>query len=96
MLAKSLVNFTSPILRYIAFAVLVLLAIKFIAEKVKSELEAQYGHFHDIDGEIEHEHEHYLEQLEGRSHIHPHLNPKRVNLSLWKITSCAFFLGFAH
>ena len=25
-----------------------------------------------------------------------HFHPKRVNLNLWKIASCAFFLGFAH
>lgn len=25
-----------------------------------------------------------------------HFHPKRINLSLWKIASCAFFLGFAH
>jgi hypothetical protein len=25
-----------------------------------------------------------------------HFHPKRLNLSLWKIASCAFLLGFAH
>ena len=34
VLASSLINFTSPILKYIAFAALVLLAIKLLTEKV--------------------------------------------------------------
>ncbi len=34
VVASSLINFTSPILRYIAFAALVLLAVKLFMEKV--------------------------------------------------------------
>ena len=94
VVASSLINFTSPILRYIAFAALVLLAIKLFTEKVESELEAQHGHFHDKAEEVEHEHEH--EHPDNGFHAHTHVHPKRVNLSLWKIASCAFFLGFAH
>jgi nickel/cobalt exporter len=94
VVASSLINFTSPILRYIAFAALVLLAIKLFTEKVESELESQHGHFHDNAEEIEHEHAH--EHPETGFHTHLHLHPKRINLSLWKIASCAFFLGFAH
>ena len=96
VVASSLINFTSPILRYIAFAALVLLAVKLLTEKVESELEAQHEHIHDNAGDVEHEHEHYHEQPEVGRHTHPHFHPKRVNLSLWKIASCAFFLGFAH
>ena len=29
-------------------------------------------------------------------HVHEHLHPKRLNMSLWKLASCAFVLGFAH
>ena len=94
VVASSLINFTSPILRYIAFAALVLLAIKLFTEKVESELESQHGHFHDNAEKVEHEHEH--EHTETGFHTHAHFHPKRINLSLWKIASCAFFLGFAH
>jgi len=94
VVASSLINFTSPILRYIAFAALVLLAIKLFTEKVESELESQHGHFHDNAEEFEHEHEH--EHPDTGVHAHTHVHPKRINLSLWKIASCAFFLGFAH
>jgi cytochrome c biogenesis protein CcdA len=94
VVASSLINFTSPILRYIAFVALVLLAIKLFTEKVESELESQHGHFHDNAEKVEHEHEH--EHPETGFHSHLHFHPKRMNLSLWKIASCAFFLGFAH
>jgi nickel/cobalt exporter len=94
VVASSLINFTSPILTYIAFAALVLLAIKLLTEKVESELESQHGHFHDNAEEVEHEHQH--EHPETGFHTHLHFHPKRINLSLWKIASCAFFLGFAH
>ncbi|MGB9915468.1 MAG: nickel/cobalt transporter [Candidatus Bathyarchaeales archaeon] len=92
--ASALINFTSPILKYIAFVALVLLAVKFFMEKTESELESQHWHFHDNTEDIEHEHEH--EHPDIGWHIHPHFHPKRMNLSLWKIASCAFFLGFAH
>jgi nickel/cobalt exporter len=92
--ASSLINFTSPILRYIAFVALVLLAIKLFTEKVESESESQHGHFHDNAEEFEQEHQH--EHTETGFHSHMHFHPKRINLSLWKIASCAFFLGFAH
>ncbi|MFH0897612.1 MAG: nickel/cobalt transporter [Candidatus Bathyarchaeota archaeon] len=94
VVASSLINFTSPILRYIAFVALVLLAIKLFTEKVESELESQHEHFHDNAEKVEHEHEH--EHTETGFHSHLHFHPKRINLSLWKIASCAFFLGFAH
>jgi cytochrome c biogenesis protein CcdA len=93
-LVSPLVNFTSPILKYFAFAVLVVLAVKLMLEKVDGELESQHGHFHDNAQEIEHQHEH--EHLGMGCHIHMHLHPKRVILNLRKIASCAFFLGFAH
>jgi ABC-type nickel/cobalt efflux system permease component RcnA len=94
LLASSLINFTSSILRYIAFAALVLLAFKLLTGKVKDEFETQHGHFHDNAEDVEHEHEHEHPKV-GR-HTHVHFHPKRIFLSLWKIASCAFFLGFAH
>jgi nickel/cobalt transporter (NicO) family protein len=88
-LASSFVNFTSPLLKYVAFAVLVVLAVKLMLEKADD----QHGHFHDNPQNLEHEHEH--EHPDGL-HTHMHCHTKRAVLSLRKIASCAFFLGFAH
>jgi len=93
-LASSFVNFTSPILKYVAFAALIVLAVKLFLEKVDDQLENQHGHFHDNAQNLEHEHEH--EHPDVFVHTHIHFHPKRVILSLRKIASCAFFLGFAH
>ena len=93
-LASSFVNFTSPILKYVAFAALIVLAVKLFLEKVDDQLENQHGHFHDNAQNLEHEHEHEHPHVFVHTHIHFH--PKRVILSLRKIASCAFFLGFAH
>jgi ABC-type nickel/cobalt efflux system permease component RcnA len=87
-------DFSSPILSYIAAVVLVILGVRMILEKVKPELEEQHGHFHDNACELTHVHQH--EHSEGEVHSHEHLHPKRLNMSLWKLASCAFVLGFAH
>jgi len=88
--ASSFVDFTSPVLKYIAFVVLVILAVKLLLEKADD----QHGHFHDNAQDIEHEHEH--EHPKIGLHTHMHCHTKRAVLSLRKIASCAFFLGFAH
>jgi len=88
--ASSFVDFTSPLLKYVAFAVLVVLAVKLMLEKVDD----QHDHFHDNPQNLEHEHEH--EHPETGFHTHMHCHTKRAVLSLRKIASCAFFLGFAH
>jgi nickel/cobalt transporter (NicO) family protein len=93
-LASSFVNFASPLLKYVAFAALIALAVKLFLEKVDDQLENQHGHFHDNTQEIEHQHEH--EHPRMGCHVHMHFHPKRLVLSLRKIASCAFFLGFAH
>ncbi|MCW3983926.1 MAG: nickel/cobalt transporter [Candidatus Bathyarchaeota archaeon] len=87
-------DFSSPILTYIAAAVLIILAIKLFTEKVHSDLAEQHGHFHDNACDLTHTHEH--EHAEVGLHNHEHLHPKRLNMSLWKLASCAFVLGFAH
>ncbi|MCW3998828.1 MAG: nickel/cobalt transporter [Candidatus Bathyarchaeota archaeon] len=87
-------DFSSPILSYIAAVVLVILGVRMLLEKVKPELEAQHGHFHDNARELTHIHQH--DHGEGEVHSHEHLHPKRLNMSLWKLASCAFVLGFAH
>jgi nickel/cobalt exporter len=88
--ASSFVDFTSPLLKYVAFVVLLVLAVKLLLEKADD----QHGHFHDNTEDIEHEHEH--EHPETGLHTHMHFHAKRAVLSLRKIASCAFVLGFAH
>ena len=94
IVASAFIDFSSPILTYVAAIALVLLAIRLFTEKVESELEGQHGHFHDNTSDLKHEHEH--EHPELGLHMHMHLHPKRINLNLWKLASCAFVLGFAH
>lgn len=88
--ASSFVDFTSPILKYVAFAVLVVVAVKMLLEKTDD----QHGHLHENVADLEHEHEH--EQPKTGLHTHMHCHTKRAVLSLRKIASCAFVLGFAH
>jgi len=63
-------------------------------ERVVPELDGQHGHFHDNTSDLTHQHEH--EHPEVGVHAHEHLHPKRLNISLWKLASCAFILGLAH
>jgi ABC-type nickel/cobalt efflux system permease component RcnA len=92
--ASSFVDFSSPILKYVAFIALIVLAVKLFLEKADDQLENQHGHFHDNAQNLEHEHGH--EHPSMGSHVHLHFHPKRLVLSLRKIASYAFFLGFAH
>ncbi len=87
-------DFSSPILTYIAAVVLVILGVRMLLEKVHSDLDEQHGHFHDNTCDLTHEHKH--EHTPDGAHVHEHLHPKRLNMSLWKLASCAFVLGFAH
>lgn len=88
--ANSFVDFTSPILKYVAFAVLVVLAVKLMLKKPDD----RHGHFHDNAMDMEHEHEH--KHPETGLHTHRHCHTKRAVLSQRKIASCPFVLGFAH
>jgi ABC-type nickel/cobalt efflux system permease component RcnA len=88
-------DFSSPILTYIAAVVLVILGIRMLMEKVHSDLGEQHGHFHDNACILTHIHEHEHPEGEG-IHMHEHTHPKRLNMSLRKLASCAFVLGFAH
>lgn len=94
LLVSTLINFVSPILRYIAFVALVVLAFRLLTEKVKDEFKTQHGHLHGNTEDIEHEHEH--EHPDTGHHTHMHHHAKRIILSLRGIASFAFFLGFAH
>jgi ABC-type nickel/cobalt efflux system permease component RcnA len=94
MVASFFFDFSSPILTYIAAVVLVVLGVRMLMEKVHSDLGEQHGHFHDNACDLTHVHEH--EHSPDGSHVHEHQHPKRLNMSLKKLASCAFVLGFAH
>src|SRR3972149_7500108 len=76
VVASSLIDYTDPILRYISFTILTLLAIKLLTEKVKDEFETHHGHFHDNSQNIEHEHPH--EHADLGKHLHMHFNLKSI------------------
>jgi len=83
-----------PLLKYVAAAILIMLAYIFFTEDIKDEFEAQHGHIHEDLGDIEHEHEH--EHPDQGRHVHWHKHIKRIALTLWGIATFAFVLGFAH
>jgi ABC-type nickel/cobalt efflux system permease component RcnA len=94
VLLSSFINVSTPLMKYAAAAVLVVLAYRFITEEVEDEFEAQHGHLHESLGETEHEHAH--EHPDQGQHTHWHKHAKRIALSLWGIATFAFILGFAH
>lgn len=91
VLLQRWLNFDAPWLKYVAAALLLVLAFKLLREKV-DDLEKQHGHNHPGSREIEHEHEH---PGQGR-HTHKHEHKAMVALSLLGLASFAFILGFAH
>jgi len=93
VLLQRWLNFEAPWLKYIAVALLLVLAFKLFREKV-DDLERQHGHNHPGNPEIEHEHEH--EHQGGVQHTHKHKHKAAVALSLLGLASFAFTLGFAH
>jgi nickel/cobalt exporter len=93
VLLQKWLNFDAPWLKYVAAALLLVLAVKLFREKV-DDLERQHGHNHEGNPEIEHEHEH--EHPGGVRHTHKHKHQAAVVLSLLGLASFAFILGFAH
>ena len=93
VLLQKWLNFEAPWIKYIAVALLLVLAFKLFREKV-DDLERQHGHNHPGDPEIEHEHEH--EHPDQGQHTHKHKHKVAVALSLMGLASFAFILGFAH
>ena len=93
VLFRSWLDFDAPFIKFIAVAILLLLALKMFMEKTHG-LEKQHGHIHENLPEIEHEHEH--EHPEKGPHSHWHRHTMRVVLSLWGLATFAFILGFAH
>ena len=93
VLLQKWLNFEAPWIKYVAAALLLVLAFKLFREKV-GDLERQHGHSHPGDSKIEHEHEH---EHPGQGwHTHKHKHRAAVKLSLLGLASFAFILGFAH
>ena len=93
VLLQKWLNFEAPWIKYVAAALLLVLALKLFREKV-DDLERQHGHNHEGSPETEHEHEH--EHLGQGWHTHKHKHRAAVALSLLGLASFAFILGFAH
>ncbi len=93
ILLQRWLNFEAPWIKYVAAALLLVLAFRMFREKV-DDLERQHSHNHPDTPEIEHEHEHE-HPGQGR-HTHKHKHQATVALSLLGLASFAFILGFAH
>ena len=93
VLLQKWLHFETPWIKYVAAALLLVLAFKLFREKV-DDLERQHGHNHPGNPEIEHEHEH--EHPGQGLAVHHHKHQAAVVMSLLGLASFAFILGFAH
>jgi ABC-type nickel/cobalt efflux system permease component RcnA len=93
VLLQKWLNLEAPWIKYLAAALLLVLAFKLFREKV-DDLERQHGHNHPGNPEIEHQHEH--EHPRQGLHTHKHKHKAAIALSLLGLASFAFLLGFAH
>ena len=93
VLLQEWLNFQAPWMKYVAAALLLVLAFRLFREKV-DDLERQHGHRHPGGPEMEHNHEH--EHPGQGEHTHEHKHRAAVVLSLLGLASFAFILGFAH
>ena len=93
VLLQNWLNFQAPWMKYVAAALLLVLAFRLFREKV-DDLERQHGHRHPDSPEMEHNHEH--EHPGQRQHTHEHKHRAAAVLGLLGLASFAFILGFAH
>ena len=93
VLLQRWLNFEAPWIKYIAAALLLVLAFKLFREKM-DDLERQHGHSHQANPETEHEHQH--EHPGQTRHTHKHRHKAAIMLSLLGLASFAFILGFVH
>ena len=93
VLLQTWLDFEAPWLKYVAAALLLILAYRLFREK-PSGMKNQHGHMHQNQPDVEHEHEH--EHPGQGLHSHKHKHVTEVMLSLWGLASFAFVLGFAH
>lgn len=92
VLLREFFDFSAPWLKYLAAAVLVVIAIKLFLERPQED--GQHGHSHGDSRQIDHEHEH--EHPGQGAHVHLHRHAREVAMSLWGLASFAIILGFAH
>lgn len=93
-LLSSFIDVSTPIMKYVAAATLILLAYRFLTAKPRDRSEDQHGHIHEKLDEIEHVHEH--EHSGQGLHTHWHKHIRRMAVTLWSLAAFAFVLGFAH
>ncbi len=86
-------DFSLPWLKYVAAAILAVLAVKLFLEKTDG-MANQHGHLHPGQPETEHEHEH--EHSGTGKHTHLHKHSLGTTLSLLGLATFALVLGFAH
>ena len=91
---KAVFSFSIPYINIIAGGALVVLAVRFLVEKPKGDLEENHGHLHDHFEGQEHSHPHT--HSDGSVHVHNHKHTKKVFISLASIAGFALILGFAH
>ena len=87
-------SFSIPYVNIIAGSALVVLAVRFLMEKPKTDLGQNHGHLHDDFEGGEHSHPHT--HRDGPVHVHKHKHTRKVFLSLASIAGFALILGFAH
>ncbi|MBU2009343.1 MAG: nickel/cobalt transporter [Chloroflexi bacterium] len=93
VLLQNWLDFEAPWMKYVAAALLLVLAFRLFREKV-DDLERQHGHRHPGGPETEHNHGH--EHPGQGEHTHEHEHRAAVVLGLLGLASFAFILGFAH
>ena len=93
VLLQNWLDFEAPWIKYVAAALLLVLAFRLFREKV-DDLERQHGHRHPSSPETEHNHGH--EHPGQGEHTHEHKHRAAVVLGLLGLASFAFILGFAH
>ena len=93
VLLQEWLDFQAPWMKYVAAALLLVLAFRLFREKV-DDLARQHGHRHPGSPELKHNHGH--EHPGQGEHTHEHKHRAAVVLSLLGLASFAFILGFAH
>lgn len=94
VIVSTFLGFSLPYINIVAGIALTILAIRFLIEKPKNEINENHGHLHDDFDGGKHFHKH--SHLDIGIHGHTHKHSKRRFLSLTGIAVFALILGFAH
>jgi len=84
----------SFILSFIAFIILLIMAIISVKNYIIRKGELHLTHSHNERVKDGHDHKHYHEDIGEHTHFHRHFENRTLNLK--SIVSFAFLLGFAH